>query len=524
MAVETERRAGPPGRQRGRRAGPLRASRGARPPHRAGRGRRGTSTPASPRWPGPTHEPRHDDHATPTSRFRHELCISCGRCVRACDEVQGDLRPDRDRARLRRQRRRRARRRASGTRPASPAAPAPTPARPTRSPSTPSSIEAMAMTDERFDSNVTTTCGYCGVGCRLEAHVSGDAIVLDLPAPTGPPTRATPASRAASPTTSPAHRDRLTAPLIREGGELREASWDEAIDRIVVRARPDQDRARPRRDRRPRLLARHQRGLLRDGAADARRVGTNNIDNCSRVCHSPTSFALSKSFGLSGATGTFDDIDHAERGAPDRGQPDPGHPVVGARIKQAALRGCTLVTIDPRRIELADYGVLHLAPRPGTNAAVMLGLAHVVARDGLVDEDFIAARTDGLRRRRGAARAVRPRGGRGDHRHPRRRPRAGRPRLRRGRRGLHPLGPRGDRAQVRLRGGAADLQPGDDDRQGRAARLGPAAPARAEQRPGILRHGRPARHLHRLPPGRRRGGRDLLRGRPGASRSPARRA
>jgi anaerobic selenocysteine-containing dehydrogenase len=40
------------------------------------------------------------------------------------------------------------------------------------------------------------------------------------------------------------------------------------------------------------------------------------------------------------------------------------------------------VTIDPRRIELADYGVLHLSPRPGTNAAVMLGLAHVVARDG----------------------------------------------------------------------------------------------------------------------------------------------
>lgn len=53
------------------------------------------------------------------------------------------------------------------------------------------------------------------------------------------------------------------------------------------------------------------------------------------------------------------------------------------------------MTIDPRRIELADYGVLHLSPRPGSNAAVMLGLAHVVARDGLVDRAFLEQRTEG---------------------------------------------------------------------------------------------------------------------------------
>ena len=108
-------------------------------------------------------------------------------------------------------------------------------------------------------------------------------------------------------------------------------------------------------------------------------IGTNNIDNCSRVCHSPTSFALRKSFGLSGATGSFDDIDAADAAIIIGANPTEAHPVVGARIKQATLRGLKLVTIDPRRIELADYGVLHLAPRPGTNAAVMLGLAHVAA-------------------------------------------------------------------------------------------------------------------------------------------------
>ncbi|MBS1881070.1 MAG: molybdopterin-dependent oxidoreductase, partial [Actinobacteria bacterium] len=124
-------------------------------------------------------------------------------------------------------------------------------------------------------------------------------------------------------------------------------------------------------------------------------VGTNNIDNCSRVCHSPTSFALRRSFGLSGATGSFTDLDQAEVALMIGVNPTQGHPVVGARIKQAALRGCRLITIDPRRIELADYGAIHLAPRPGTNAAVALGLCHVVRRDGLVDEAFIAERTEG---------------------------------------------------------------------------------------------------------------------------------
>jgi formate dehydrogenase alpha subunit len=125
-------------------------------------------------------------------------------------------------------------------------------------------------------------------------------------------------------------------------------------------------------------------------------IGTNNVDNCSRVCHSPTSYALRKSLGLSGATGTFADLDRAGALLLIGANPTEAHPVVGARMKQATLRGCKLVTIDPRRIELADYGVLHLAPRPGTNAAVLLGLAHVVLRDGLLDADFVAQRTEGF--------------------------------------------------------------------------------------------------------------------------------
>jgi len=249
---------------------------------------------------------------------------------------------------------------------------------------------------DRFDSTVTTTCGYCGVGCRLEVHTREDRVLSISPAIDGPANRGHTCLKGRFAHQFGRSRERLTTPLIRENGELRPAGWEEATERIVAELQ--------------RISAQHgpdaiaglasSRATNEDCYAMARlmraAIGTNNIDNCSRVCHSPTSWALRKSLGLSGATGSFDDIDAASAMIIVGANPTDAHPVVGARIKQAALRGMELVTIDPRRIELADYGVLHLAPRPGTNAAVMLGLAHVLAREGLLDESFIAARTEGF--------------------------------------------------------------------------------------------------------------------------------
>jgi formate dehydrogenase major subunit len=249
--------------------------------------------------------------------------------------------------------------------------------------------------DGRFDRTTTTTCGYCGVGCRLEARAVDGRVVSIGPALDGPANEGHTCLKgrfAHGFTRSP---DRLRTPLIRVDGELRPASWEEALDRIVGELTRIKDAHGP--DAIAGLAS--SRATNEDCYAMSRliraAVGTNNIDNCSRVCHSPTSYAMRRSFGLSGATGSFTDLDHAEVALLIGVNPTQGHPVVGARIKQAALRGCKLITIDPRRIELADYGAIHLAPRPGTNAAVALGLAHVVHREGLVDAAFIAERTEG---------------------------------------------------------------------------------------------------------------------------------
>jgi len=252
------------------------------------------------------------------------------------------------------------------------------------------------MTDERFESSVTTTCGYCGVGCRLEAHVHDGRIASISPALDGPANLGHTCLKGRFAHQFSRSRERLTAPLIRESGGFRLATWEEATARIVAELNRIKGQYGP--DAIAGLAS--SRATNEDCYAMSRliraAIGTNNLDNCSRVCHSPTSFAMRRSLGLSGATGSFSDFDAADAAILIGANPTEGHPVVGARIKQATLRGLRLVTIDPRRIELADYGVVHLSPRPGTNAAIMLGLCHVVLRDGLTDPDFIAARTEGF--------------------------------------------------------------------------------------------------------------------------------
>src|SRR3954464_1831672 len=162
---------------------------------------------------------------------------------------------------------------------------------------------------DRFDSTVSTTCGYCGVGCRLEAHARDGRIASISPALDGPANRGHTCLKGRFAHQFTRSRDRLTAPLIKEDGEFRVATGEEALRRIVS------ELGRIKASHGPDAIAglASSRATNEDCYAMQRlmraAIGTNNIDNCSRVCHSPTSFAMRKAFGLSGATGTFGDID-----------------------------------------------------------------------------------------------------------------------------------------------------------------------------------------------------------------------
>jgi len=175
------------------------------------------------------------------------------------------------------------------------------------------------MTDERFDSSATTTCGYCGVGCRLETHTRAGRVVSISPATDGPANRGHTCLKGRFAHQFSRSRERLSTPLIREDGALRSATWEEALARIA------RELGRIKTDHGPDAIAglASSRATNEDCWAMQRMmraaIGTNNIDNCSRVCHAPTSFALRKSLGFSGATGSFDDLEAVAAFARGRG-------------------------------------------------------------------------------------------------------------------------------------------------------------------------------------------------------------
>ena len=237
-----------------------------------------------------------------------------------------------------------------------------------------------------------TTCPYCGVGCELNVGTSEGGIasirpVLDAPVSKG---HLCVKGRYAFEYVSAA--DRITEPMIRDGAEWRRVSWSEAQAFVVDRLRA--------------VTARHgpdSVGILGSARASnednyvaqkfARAViGTNNVDCCARVCHAPSAAALKRMLGAGFATGSYDDIEIARTILVCGANPTENHPIVGARIRQAVLRGARLIVIDPRRIELAAHAYAHLAIRPGTNVPLLNAMAHTLVTEDLCDLGFIERR------------------------------------------------------------------------------------------------------------------------------------
>jgi formate dehydrogenase major subunit len=125
-------------------------------------------------------------------------------------------------------------------------------------------------------------------------------------------------------------------------------------------------------------------------------IGTNNIDGCARVCHSPTALGMQRTFGTGAATNSIADIKLTEAILVIGANPTEGHPVTGAKLRQFAMKGKTTIVIDPRRTEIAKYATHHLQLRPGTNVAVLNMMIYYIVSENLYDKNFIGSRTEGF--------------------------------------------------------------------------------------------------------------------------------
>jgi formate dehydrogenase major subunit len=329
------------------------------------------------------------DESNPYIRVDMSQCIYCYRCVRICDEVQGQfvwqiwnrgeatrIRPD------------------SGT---------------TLLESSCVSCGACvdtcptgALEDKSVLSLGTatswtrTTCAYCGTGCEINVGTRDGQIVVIKPVLDAPVSRGHLCVKGRYAFDFVRAQDRVTEPMIRVAGAWKQATWDEAISftaetlsRIVREHGPDcvgvLGSARATNEENY-LAQKFARVVL----------GTNNVDCCARVCHAPTAAAMKAMLGAGAATNSFDDIERARTILICGANPTENHPIVGARIKEAALRGSRLIVIDPRKIELARYAGLHLQLRPGTNIPLLNAMACTILEEGLHDEGFVRERLAGF--------------------------------------------------------------------------------------------------------------------------------
>ncbi|MDX2369790.1 MAG: formate dehydrogenase subunit alpha [Colwellia sp.] len=241
---------------------------------------------------------------------------------------------------------------------------------------------------------IRTICSYCGVGCNLEVSVQNNKI-LSIEAPKD-------AAVNSGHTCLKGryawrfydHDDRLDSPLVKIDGKLTKVSWDYAFDYIAQRfnsiklahgsdAIAGISSARCTNEENY-LLQKMMRVV----------IGTNNIDCCARVCHSPTAYGMQKSFGTGAATNSIEDIKQTEFILLIGANPTAAHPVTGAKIKQKVMKGTPLIVIDPIKTELARYANWHIQLRPGTNVAVLNMMAYFIIAEGLIDQDFINDRTE----------------------------------------------------------------------------------------------------------------------------------
>ena len=248
--------------------------------------------------------------------------------------------------------------------------------------------------------SVVTTCAYCGVGCNFKAEVKGDEVIRMMPYKDGKANHGHSCVKGRFAYGYANHKDRILSPMVREKitDPWREVSWDEALAHTAKEFR--------------RIQYQYGRGSI-GGITSSRCTdeetylvqklvrqgfGNNNVDTCARVCHSPTGYGLNTTLGTSAGTQDFDSVEACDVMVLIGANPTDAHPVFASRMKKRLREGARLIVIDPRRIDLVKSphikAVHHLPIKPGTNVAILTGLAHVIVTEKLYNQTYINERCD----------------------------------------------------------------------------------------------------------------------------------
>ena len=333
------------------------------------------------------------DESNPYFTFDPAKCIVCSRCVRACEEVQGTFALTIDGRGF-------ASHVSAGMDENFLDSECVSCGACIQACPTATLTEKSVIQKGQPEHSVITTCAYCGVGCSFKAEMKGDVVVRMVPYKDGGANEGHSCVKGRFAWGYATHKDRITKPMIRERitDPWKEVSWEEAT---AFTAKRFMD-----------IQAKHGRYSI-GGITSSRCTNeevfavqkmirtafrNNNVDTCARVCHSPTGYGLSKTFGTSAGTQDFKSVDESDVIIIIGANPTDGHPVFASRMKRRLREGAKLIVADPRRIDMVRTphieAQFHLQLQPGSNVAVVNALSHVIMTEGLENRTFIAERCD----------------------------------------------------------------------------------------------------------------------------------
>jgi len=240
---------------------------------------------------------------------------------------------------------------------------------------------------------VETTCPYCGVGCGIElaARRDGRLALMADDVPGNHSSQGMLCVKGRFGVGFVHARDRITRPLLRRDGRWREVSWEEALEAAAAGLA----RHRGRFGALASAKATNEDGYVIQKFCRAV-MGTNNIDHCTRLCHSPSVEAMLASMGSGATSNSYVDYEEAGCLLIVGADASANHPVIAVRFRRAMARGARIIVVNPKRIELCDQADLWIQPRPGTDVALFNAMAKVILDEGLANLEFVRARTEGF--------------------------------------------------------------------------------------------------------------------------------
>jgi len=340
---------------------------------------------------GENHLNAKKDTSNPYFTFEPSKCITCSRCIRACEEVQGSFALTLDGRGF-------DSKVVAGQAESFMDSECVSCGACVQACPTSTLMENSVIEQGQPEHSVITTCAYCGVGCSFKADIKGDEVIRMVPFKGGEANRGHSCVKGRFAFGYATHTERVTTTMIRNNinEAWKKVSWDEAVVFAAKRIKSIQTK-----------YGTDSVGGITSSRCTNEEVylvqkliraafGNNNVDTCARVCHSPTGYGLKTTIGESAGTQTFDSVEKADVVMVIGANPTDAHPVFASRLKKRLREGAKLIVVDPREIDLVNSPHIntqhHLKLRPGTNVAFVNARADVIFTEGLHAQTYIEER------------------------------------------------------------------------------------------------------------------------------------